>query len=74
MQHGDAFLGRCRCCILFFSKNVAFATKKSNKKCSKWYFFDILLHKNTHLKKASSFFRINKRFERYEVNNCKCIC
>jgi len=32
--------------VFIFSKNVAFATKKSKKKCSKWYFFDILLHKN----------------------------
>jgi hypothetical protein len=46
---------------LFFPENVAFATKKSKKKCSKWYFFDILLHKNDLYKKNVEFLGINKR-------------
>ena len=46
----------------FFLKNVAFATKKiKEKKCSKWYFFDILLHKNDLYKKNVEFLGINKR-------------
>ena len=49
------FLKALAVAVLFFPKNVAFATKKSKKKCSKWYFFDILLHKNDLYKKNVEF-------------------
>ena len=42
----QCFLKALAVAVFIFPENVAFATKKSKKKCSKWYFFDILLHKN----------------------------
>ena len=47
--------------VLDTAVEMGYATKKSKKKCSKWYFFDILLHKNDLYKKYVEFLGINKR-------------
>jgi hypothetical protein len=57
----QCFLKALAVAVFIFPENVAFATKKSKKKCSKWYFFDILLHKNDLYKKNVEFLGINKR-------------